>query len=187
MITVTTHKHQESPFKHSKTIYVFTSEGFLHMFTFIVVIGIDVGVVWPSPILSRMLGLVLPMNHWDPPSFHSPANKEAYRVWILAHAPKVICHLQCLGLNQFCGLFCWKLRRKNFSQLFWVEPKQWTHWEMVEAIVWHTHLRWIRFECKFNLKSMEFQFHSMYFNSIQVLWNVIQYHNTWLYNKLFFI
>jgi hypothetical protein len=95
-----------------------------------------------------------------------------------------------LGLNQFCGLFCWKLRRKNFSQLFWVEPKQWTHWEMVEAIVWHTHLRWIRFECKLNLKSMEFQFHSMYFNSIQVLWNVIQYHNTWVawtYNKLFFI
>jgi hypothetical protein len=27
MITIPTHKHQESPFKHSNTIYVFTSGG----------------------------------------------------------------------------------------------------------------------------------------------------------------
>jgi hypothetical protein len=31
-------------------------------------------------------------------------------------------------------------RKKHCSQLFWVEPKQRPHWEMVEAIVWHTTL-----------------------------------------------
>jgi len=71
-----------------------------------------------------------------------------------------------------------KKKKKHCSWLFWVEPKQRTHWEMVEAIVWHTNLRWIKFEYKLNLKSMEFEFHSVYFNSSQVLENVIQYHNT---------
>ncbi len=28
-------------------------------------------------------------------------------------------------------------RKKHCNWLFWVEPKQRTHWEMVEVIVWH--------------------------------------------------
>jgi hypothetical protein len=31
-----------------------------------------------------------------------------------------------------------KKEEKHYSQLFWEEPKQRTHWEMVEAVVWHT-------------------------------------------------
>jgi hypothetical protein len=37
-------------------------------------------------------------------------------------------------------LILWTLlrkRKKHCSRLFWVEPKQRTHWEMVEAIAWH--------------------------------------------------
>ncbi len=39
-------------------------------------------------------------------------------------------HFECLGLNQFCG------KNKHSSQMFWIKPKQITHWEG-EAIVWH--------------------------------------------------
>jgi len=46
-------------------------------------------------------------------------------------------------------------KKKNYSWLFWVKPKQKTHWEMVEAIVCHTKLKWIKFEYKLDLKSME--------------------------------
>jgi len=31
-----------------------------------------------------------------------------------------------------------KKKKKHCTQLFWEEPKQRTHWEMVETIVWHT-------------------------------------------------
>ncbi len=31
-------------------------------------------------------------------------------------------------------------KKKHCTQLFWVEPKQRTYWEMVEAIVWHATL-----------------------------------------------
>jgi hypothetical protein len=29
-------------------------------------------------------------------------------------------------------------KKKHCTRLFWEEPKQRTHWEMVETIVWHT-------------------------------------------------